>query len=329
MAELGELNNEIPASILGNDGGGVATDDNPPDPDPDLNDEEDLDQGDGGGEGTDEEESDADGAAAAAGADGEGEGEGEDDDYVEDLGEEDEPAPGSLPATKQPEVTDEGQYILNGLSKIKTSIIMPTADGKGEVKEVEVYGWGDLPKNMQGFATPYEQGVFTASAQNQELKARDLQGEFRQNKVKSDTEAYTMRENQAIARDLRTLRQEGIFPKFKGVPGSSEFNGSDGAKEFDRVVAFMNEQNDESGQAAQKGNAFYHISFRQAYRMLHPEQFDAKAKGRRQAGDRAIARRAKGGTGGTRPDRNVQTGRVSNINDLAGEFESFTGQSGQ
>lgn len=309
MPEIHELMDDLPEDLQvdGKPGTTVADDAGDDDTTEDENTEEDK---------TGEEDVEDD-DTAGAGADDDNK---EDEDLDVDL-EEDEPP---KPAVEQPKITDEGQYILTNLPKITTQVIVPGADGKDEVKQVEVYGWGDLPRTMKGFASMYEQGVFTASAQNNELKARELQTEFRTNKIKADTEAYTIRENRAIAKDLRQLRQDGLFPKFKGLPGTSAFNASEGAKEFDKVVAFMNEQNDEAGKAAQSGDAFYHISFRQAYRMLHPEQFDKTKTAKQRQSAKELARRVKTG-GGTKPERNIQPTRVSNITDLADEFASFVG----
>lgn len=322
MTELSELAGDLPPELQVD---GAAADDGADDG---ADDEEEVVAG---AEDEEEDEGADDGAGAKPKKGAAADDEEDDDEDLEtafgDDEEEDDPKP---PAAVQPPAAvaadPEANYILTNLPKISVNVLMPTADGKGqETKTVQVYGWGDMPKNMLGFVSAYEQGVFTSSAQNNETKARELQNNFRQQKVQADTEAYTMRENKAIARDLKTLRTEGLFPKFKGVPGTKDFNDSEGAKEFDRVVAFMNEQNDEAGQAAQKGDAFYHISFRQAYRMLHPEKFDTKAIAARKNGEKAVARRVKSGGGGTPPKPNIQTARVSNINDLASEFDAFAG----
>lgn len=319
MPELSSLMNEIPESL----GGSVATADDLTEDD-DQEEEEQEQETDQGKNEDDDQEEDSD-------SEEQDDEEGEDDEYDTDLDDdekEDKKPPAASTVAPQPQVTDENKFILDGLSKINTRIIVTGADGKDEVKEVQAYGWGDLPRDFKGFATPYEQGVFTSSVQAQEIKARELQTQFRQNKLQADAEAYTLRENRAVARDLRELRKDGMFPKFKGIPGSSEFNSSEGAKMFDEVIQFMNEQNDEAGKAANKGDAFYHISFKQAYRMLHPEVFDTKGRQAQQNARRNAARKTKTRPGQS-PDKkaNVQNKRVNNITDLAGEFEQFVGSS--
>lgn len=330
--ELSGLMGELPAALQ--DGGSAAT--GMPTAGTDLADPTDVDDEEVDEELDDEQQDDdteGDGSDVQDG-DGDDEGNGEeqedDDDQEDYFTEDDEEEEPEKPAVEKPAgapaMTDKREFILGQLPKIKTNIIVTGADNRKSVKSIEVYGWGDLlnTPGYTGFADAREQGMFTANAQNNELKARELDAKWEQNKIQADTDAYTAKENRAVARDLQALRKEGVFPKFKGVPGSRDFDNSDGAKMFDEVVAYMNEQNDELGRNAQKGDAFYHISFRQAYRILHPEAFNDKKKAAQRNADQQMARRVR--SGGQRPQgqrRNVQTRRVANINDLQGEFENF------
>jgi hypothetical protein len=309
VPELNDIINELPPELAASE----STDDTT------VNDtsEEEVDTSDNGDNATDETTEEVDTSDDTQ----EEETDNDNDDYFTSGEEETPPAD----TTSQPtQMDNESQYILTNLPKITVQLVMPTADGKDEVKQYDVYGWGDLPRNMKGFATPYEQGVFTASAQNNELRARELQGEFRQNKVKQDTEVYVQRENKAIADDLTELRQEGVFPKFKGIPGSKEFNESLGAKEFDKVVAYMNEQNDRYGKDANSGKSFRHIGFREAFVMLNGPNLKAAEK-KDMEGRRKVAGKLKTGSGTDANTKTVSTKRVSHITDLADEFAQFAG----
>lgn len=271
--------------------------------------------------GDDDDDQGGDAGAARA------EDDDDNDDYITDLDDDEPitPAAATPPAAVPPQATTEDQYILSNLQKISVRVVMPgEKDGEQVIKQVDVYGAGDLPKDMLGFATAYEQTLFNQSLNAQETKARELQSEFRNNKIRSDTESFVQRENKMIADDLTDLRREGTFPKFKGVPGTKEFNDSDGAKEFDKVIAYMNQQNDAYAKAANTGKAYRHIGFREAYTMLNgpnpkaAQQADMK-------GRRAAAARTKGGNGTPAGERQVNTQPVNNINDLAGEFAQFAG----
>lgn len=308
MPELADIINDLPPE-LASDGSTVDDTTDPVVDDPNTEDVED----------TEEDDQNMDDDANA-----DEDAEDEEDDYFTDADdEEDKPGGANDPA---PGVTDEGQYILTNLPKIAVNVVMPKADGSegNEVRQVQVYGFGDLPKNMLGFVSEYERGIFIMNANNNETKARELQSEFRQNKTKVETDLYVKKENKMIADDLTDLRKEGIFPKFKGVPGSEEFTQSPGGKEFDRVVAYMDQKNAEYGRAAQQGRAFKHIGFREAFEMLNGPNLK-KAQQQDTASRRAAAAKLKGSRGTKSDTKVVSTKRVNNINELADEFATFAG----
>src|SRR5882724_8155451 len=310
MPELQDVINDLPPELaIDSDDDGAAATGNE-----DKN-------GAGDDDGTDAAGTDGDdkgtGDGADAGADGD-----TDDDYITDHGEDEPVAPsaGTPPAPTLPVVNDEGTFILQNLAKIQVRIV--AADDS--VKTIEVYGWGDLPRDYKGFPTKYEEGIFQQAANAQELKARDLQTQYRNNKMQADTEQYVQRENKAIAEDLTELRQEGLFPKFKGTPGTKEFNDSAGAKEFDKVIAYMNEQNDRYGKAANSGKAYRHIGFHEAFIMLNGPNLKAADK----AEDKArheTAGKLTSSRGTAADSKQVSTKRVTNITELGSEFAEFVG----
>lgn len=245
--------------------------------------------------------------------------EDEDDDYVVQAGNEKTETP-EAPANAPKAIEgSEGQYILDHLQKINVRII----NAKDEVETIQVYGWGDLPKDYKGFPTPYEQGVFTGSVQSQEAEARKFQSEYQQNRIAVEQEQYSAKENKAIADDLIELRQEGVFPKFKGTPGSREFNNSEGAKEFDRVTDYMNEYNDKALETANKGAAYKHIGFKEAYTMLHGPNPKAAANKTQQA-RKAVASRTVSGRGANASSR-TPSAPVTNIMDLQADWDQMVG----
>lgn len=216
---------------------------------------------------------------------------------------------------------DESKFVLDGLAKISVNII--NKDDK--VETVSVYGYGDLPRDYKGIATPYEAGVFQTAVTQQLNKIDQLRGQYQQTQVTKQNEAFVERENRAIAEDITELRQEGVFPKFRGTPGTKEFNESDGAKEFDRVVEFMNTRNDDYAKRAQSGKSYRHIGFREAYEMLNgpaKAQADkAENSARRKAAGKTVSRRGTSASTARQP-----AGRVNNLNDLADEFTSLVSQ---
>lgn len=231
----------------------------------------------------------------------------------------------TLPAqtTPQPpaQPDDAAKFILDGLAKIPVRIVA----GDDTIQTVEVYGFGDLPRDYKGFATPYEQGVFQAAVTAQELKARELQTQFNQLQSQKQADRYVELENQSIAEDLTELRQDGVFPKFKGNPGSREFNESDGGKEFDRVLAFMNERNDAYAKRAQSGKAYRHIGFREAFELLNGPNLkaaeQAETKARREVAAKTVSQK-----GTTATTAKAAPKRVTNLTDLTDEFLAMGNQ---
>ena len=241
----------------------------------------------------------------------------EDEDYVTkaDLDEEEKPA---APATVNAG-EEESKYVLERLQKIPVRII----NGKDKEETVEVYGYGDLPRDYKGIATPYEAGLFQTAVTNLLNRVSQLQNEYRQTQNQKLTDDYNKRENRTIAEDLQTLRREGLFPHFKGAPGTREFDESEGAKEFDKVVAFMNERNEEYGRQANSGRAYKHIGFYEAYELLHPGQREAETKENKAR--RGVARKLKSAQGSPAEKGPIKTTPVTNLQDLQEEFNIFAG----
>lgn len=249
------------------------------------------------------------------------EDEDEDDDYFTEP-----ETPAAVETPKPPAEVVEGsedKYVLDRLAKIPVNVVVAGADGKDVIQSVQVYGNGDLPAGFKGFATPLEGENYRAALAVQIARALDLRKEYKVNaertQVARQQEEFTQKENRAIAEDLTELRTEGLFPKFKGTPGTREFNQSEGAKEFDKTVAFMNKKNDEYVQRANQGKSYRHIGFREAYEMMHgqnpkaAEQAEDKAR-------KAIAAKTRSGRGADSGAKTAKAGRVSNLNDLSAEF---------
>lgn len=240
----------------------------------------------------------------------------DDDDYVTKVDLDEKP---ETPVTTTPSQEAEAEFVLAKLQKISVRII----NGKDETETVEVYGYGDLPKDYKGIATAYEAGVFQTAVTEQLGKVKDLQGQFRNDQQQKMVDAEAEKENRSIARDLQDLRADSVFPKFKGEPGTREFDTSAGAKEFDRVVAFMNERNAEYVRLANRGEAYRHIGFKEAFELLNPGLKEKSNK--EEQARRIVARKNKSGTGTPATKITRSPRQVSNLTDLEEEFKTFTG----
>lgn len=319
--QLSDIINDVPTDILNSEGDG--------------DEDEAAEEGDESEEKTEDEVTESDKDEKTESEDDEGEESDEDDDDDDDYftstdeAEDDKTAKTvasvDIPAAPSVTQTDESKFILDNLSKISVNVIVEGSDGKDVIQAVSVYGYGDLPTNFKGYANPREGELFRGAVTAQELKAQQLQTQYQQTKQQNDikkaSEEYTVKENKAIAEDLTELRREGIFPHFKGNPGTKEFNDSEGAKEFDKTVAFMNKKNDEYVQRANTGKNYRHIGFREAYEMLHGQN----PKAAEQAEDRArkkIAGKVVSKRGARAQTIKTGAARVNNLTDLADEFQA-------
>lgn len=321
MDDISDLINDLPAALDdGSDSGAGHSDIAVADADVDdqsieaTDDEEDTDTSDTSEEETDE--SDEDTSAEAT-------DDNDQDDYIVDDEDDDQPAATATSTIDTTKLTQD-EFVLAGLTKLTARVIGP--DDK--VYTVQAYGNGDLPRDMKGFASKYEEKLWDAAVIEQNAKARDLIKDYQTAKTTAQAEAdgkkWVRMENMAIREDLNDLIREGMFPKFKGEPKTREFDESPGGKEFTRVINYMQKQNEKFRQDANKGRAYRHIGFREAFVMLNGENPKAAEKAEDKA-RKVVAKKLKTGTGVTSTKSNVNTTPVSNLTDLASEFEAFAG----
>lgn len=296
MPELQDIINDIPDAIANPDENEVEDSENEEAEEVDESTDED----------TDEDE-------AESSDDDESEDDDDNDDYFT-TAEDDESKVVTPVAPVVEGGEDEAKFVLDRIQKISVRIV--NKDDKLET--LQVYGYGDLPQDYKGIATPYEAGVFQSAVTQQINKIEGLRTQYQTAQTQKNTEQYMERENKAIAEDLTELRGDGVFPKFKGVPGSKEFNDSVGAKEFDRVVAFMNERNDQYSKRAQSGGAYRHIGFREAFELLNGSAIKAEKSensARKKAAGKIVTKRGATATSARQSPR-----RVTSLTDLADEF---------
>lgn len=173
------------------------------------------------------------------------------------------------PEEKEPEVKPtpqnldpETQYIVDNLPDISTTILV---DGKPQ--EVSVKSWTQLPPDVE-FASKRDELAFMNALTAQEAKARELQSEYRNNQQQQQVTEFEQREAQGIRDDISRLQTNGDLPKFKVKPDDEGFNDDPATKEVQKVLDFMNKKNQEYLENYNKGGAYKHIGFEEAYYML-------------------------------------------------------------
>lgn len=244
--------------------------------------------------------------------------------YVIDDEEGDDDTPPAATSTVDTAKLTQDEFVLAGLTKMTARVIGP--DDK--IYTVQAYGNGDLPRDMKSFASKYEEKLWDAAVIEQNARARDLIKEYQTAKttaqVESDGKKWVRMENMAIREDLNDLIREGVFPKFKGEPKTREFDDSPGGKEFTRVINYMQQQNEKYRENANKGRAYRHIGFAEAFTMLNGPSPKAAEKSEDKA-RKIVAKKLKSGGGTNSNRKNISTKPVNNLNDLAAEFDAFAG----
>lgn len=234
----------------------------------------------------------------------------------------DEIAPGAPPTTT-PELpavpsnfTAEEKYIVDNLPLISVRVVM--ADDS--IKTMEVRSAADLPRDMKGIATPYEDKQFDLANAAQESRARELQNYYRNNQSRVQAQDFENKENQAIREDVADLQRAGDIPRFKAQPGTKAFDADPAAKVVQDTIEFMNDRNAKYLEKSNKGGAYRHIGFAEAFELMNgtSNKTSKNSSARKDAAKRLTTGQ------GTKADKFAKgptAGRT--IKEVAAEFDDF------
>jgi hypothetical protein len=212
--------------------------------------------------------------------------------YLADEGD-DESEPEPPPKDTEPtNLSPDLQYVVEHLPALSVR-------GK-DGKTYSVKAAGQLPDDFE-FATKRDELLFSQAIAGQELKAQQLQTQYFQEQQNKAAQEFSDKENRDIRRDIGSLQREGRLERFKYAPDDRRFNDDPAVKEAQKVIDFMNERNSEYLDMANKGGVLYHLSFRDAYRLMQSET-SSKPPTRQQQEDRErkqVTRQTAGATSGT------------------------------
>jgi hypothetical protein len=179
----------------------------------------------------------------------------------------------------------EQKYIADNIEQIGEPV---TFTGKVGDKEVsyKVYDVNQLPRDFQPDSiVGFNQGVDRLRAMNQ--KAENLLQTYRQEQNQNNAKQYEANENRMIQEDLADLQKAGEFPKFKVKPGTPGFEDDPAAKQMGEVLDLMNERNAKYLEDFQKGRAYRHIGFTEAFELYQAKQGNKKVNDAQDAEDKA------------------------------------------
>lgn len=213
--------------------------------------------------------------------------------------------------------SEEDKYIVDNLPLISVRVIMPD----DSIKTLQVRSATELPRDMKGIATPYEDKQFDLANAAQESRARELQTNYRQHQTRIQSQEYEKRENAAIREDIDELQRNGDIPTFKAKPGTKAFDDDPAAKIVQETIDFMNTRNAKYLEKSTTGGTYRHIGFAEAYELINGNgkaKIDPKDSSARKDAARKLVSK-QGGTG-TKIKAPV-SGRT--IQQVAAEFDDF------
>lgn len=220
--------------------------------------------------------------------------ESEGDGFTANEYEEEKPEAEPEKPAEAPQLNPELKYIVDNLPLVSVRIMQD-----GQPKEVQIKSFTQLPADVE-FASPRDALAFQNAMTAQEIKAQQLQGEFRQRQQATQTSEFEARENAAIREDITELQNAKLLPTFKVKPDEAGFESDPAAKEVQSVLDFMNGKNQEYLTKYNNGGAYRHIGFAEAYYMMPKTQernANREAQKTEDADRKKVAGRVSGSTG--------------------------------
>lgn len=156
---------------------------------------------------------------------------------------------------KAVELPEWQKYVIDKLQPIQTI----GHEGEGKDKVYSVKRLEDLPLDFE-FADRRSELAFMAANSSQELNARELLAQYKQQEQQNVIAEMQNQEALDVQADINALQKEGILPKFQYEPDDPKFNSDPAVKEANDVYDLFTKTN----QAYARANKTYRISYRDA-----------------------------------------------------------------
>jgi len=172
---------------------------------------------------------------------------------VEAIEEDDEPEP------KQEPLESWQKYVLDNLPNIQ---VVGHEEGKKD-KTFTVKRLEDLPDDFE-FASKRAELAFNAALSAQEINARELVGQYRQEELSRNVKEAQAQDAIDVQSDITALQREGVLPKFQYDSTDPKFNTDPAVKEANEIYDLYEKTNKAYLEAYQKTGRTYKISYRDA-----------------------------------------------------------------
>ena len=190
--------------------------------------------------------------------------------------------------------TDMGKYILDNLPQINV-----VGEQNGKVVNLTVKRAEDLPRDFQ-FTSEYDRQIFQQNIADQTQRAYQLMNQYNQSVQSQENAKFSQQEDREIQTDLADLQRDGELKKFKYAPNDRRFNEDPAVQEAQEVLSFMNEENQNRlNEANRTGRLISRLTFKDAYYLYRrqnpvntPQQVQEDTQ--RKAASRKVAKAGRG-----------------------------------
>lgn len=178
--------------------------------------------------------------------------------------------------TKLEPLPEWQKYIIDKLPNIQVAGHQgEAADKVFTVKRLE-----DLPDDFE-FATKRAELAFNAALAAQEVNARDLLQQYRNEEQKRSQRDFEALEAVDIQNDVTSLQKAGILPKFKYPVNDPRFNDDPAVQESNKIYDFYAKINQDYFNKYNNSGRMYRVSYEDAayrYYALNPKEATKEVK---------------------------------------------------
>lgn len=183
-----------------------------------------------------------------------------------------------LPEEKSLEPLPEwSKYVLEKLPNIQ---VRGHEGEEGNDKVFIVKRLEDLPDNFE-FESKRAEIAFTQALAAQEINARDLLNQYKQEESQRAQKDFEALEAVDIQNDITNLQRSGLLDKFKYQVNDRRFNDDPAVKESNKIYEYYKELNQEYYNKYNGSGRMYRVSYEDAayrYYALHPKEAPVEKK---------------------------------------------------
>lgn len=179
--------------------------------------------------------------------------------------------------TKLEPLPEWQKYIVDNLPTIQ---VMGHQGEDGKDKVYNVKRLEELPDDFE-FASKRAELAFNAALSAQELNARELLQQYKNEEAQRSQRDFEALEALDIQSDVTNLQKQGLLPKFKYAVNDPRFDTDPAVQESNKIYEFYKKINNDYFNKYQNSGRMYRVSYEDAayrYYALHPKEVTPEIK---------------------------------------------------